>query len=42
MHVRCAECAAIVPSTILPPATAYQGEYWDWDYYVEQAAGIEG
>lgn len=39
--VRCPDCGTVVPTAVLPPADAYEGEYWDWDYYVEQAAGIE-
>ncbi|MEI8000322.1 MAG: class I SAM-dependent methyltransferase [Actinomycetes bacterium] len=39
--VRCAGCATIVPSAVIPPAAAYQGEHWDWDLYVEQTAGVE-
>src|SRR4029078_12653394 len=38
---RCGACRAIVFSDLIPLDVAYTDEHYDWDWYVEQTAGIE-
>ena len=38
---RCGTCDAVVFSDLIPLDVAYTDEHYDWDWYVEQTAGIE-
>src|SRR4051794_3782647 len=38
---RCATCDSVIFSDLIPLDVAYTDEHYDWDWYVEQTAGIE-